>query len=54
MSLLQRILNAQHSGRSVDMPAILTHEISCVPLSLAKSDGTIQLDHKIRSYWHSH
>lgn len=37
--LLQRLFNAASSGRSVQTADILKHELSPVPLSLAKPDG---------------
>ena len=37
--LLQRLLNAVTAGRSVEMESILKHELSPVPLSLAKPGG---------------
>ena len=39
--LMQRLLNAQQSGRNVDMSSILKHKLSRVPLPLANTDGTI-------------
>ena len=37
--MLQRLFNAASSGRSVQTADILKHELSPVPLSLAKPDG---------------
>ena len=42
--LMQRLRNAQQSGRNVDMSNILKHEFSCVLLSLANTDGKINLN----------
>lgn len=39
--LMQRLLNAQQSGRTVDMENVMKHELSGVPLSLAKTDGSM-------------
>jgi len=39
--LMQRLVNAQQCGRVVDMSTILKHELAVVPLSLAKTDGTM-------------
>ena len=43
---MQRLLSAQQSGRNVDMSIILKHELSCVPLSLANTDGTMNSNPK--------
>lgn len=37
--LLQRLLTAVTAGRSVEMDSIVKHELSPVPLSLAKPGG---------------
>ena len=39
--LLQRLLTAANAGRSVEIGNILKHELSPVPLSLAKVGGTM-------------
>ena len=44
--LMQRLLNAQQSERNVDMSSILKHELSCVPLSLENTDGSINSNSK--------
>ena len=44
--LMQGLLDAQQSGRNVDMSSILKHKHSCVPLSLANTDGTINSNSK--------
>ena len=44
--LMQRLLNAQQSRRNVDMSNILKHKLSCVPLLLANTDGTIKSNSK--------
>ena len=43
---MQRLLNAQQSGRNVDMSSILKHKLSRVPLSLANTDGTLNSNSK--------
>ena len=44
--LLQRLFNAASSGRSVQTADILKHELSPVPLSLAKQDGQMNTTSK--------
>ena len=39
--LLQRLLTAAHGGRSIEIGSIMRHELSPVPLSLAKVGGTM-------------
>ena len=39
--LIQKLLNASQAGRKVDMKGILAHELSPVPLSLAKNDASM-------------
>ena len=43
---MQGLLNAQQSGRNVDMSSILKHKLSCVPLSLSNTDDTINSNSK--------
>ena len=44
--LLQRLLNAVTAGRTVEMGSILKHELSPVPLSLAKHGGDMNSTQK--------
>ena len=44
--LLQRLLNAVTAGRTVEMRSILKHELSPVPLSLAKHGGDMDSTQK--------
>lgn len=37
--LLQRLLTASLAGRKIDMQEILQHELSGIPLALAKMNG---------------
>ena len=39
--LFRRLLSASVSGRDIDIPFLLHHELSPVPLSLASVDGTL-------------
>ena len=41
--LLQRLLIASLAGRQIDMHSILQHELSIVPLSLATTNGTLNM-----------
>ena len=41
--LLQQLLTASLAGRQIDMHSILQHELSNVPLSLAKTNGTLNM-----------
>ena len=45
-NLLQRLLNAVTAGRTVEMGSILKHELSPVPLSLAKHGGDMNSTQK--------
>ena len=44
--LLQRLLNAVTAGRTVEMGSILKHELSPIPLSLAKHGGDMNSTQK--------
>ena len=44
--LMQRLLNAQQSRRNVNISSILKHKLSCIPISLANTDGTIKSNSK--------
>ena len=41
-----RLFNAQQVGCVVDMKELLKHELSCVPSSLARTDGTMNTNAK--------
>ena len=44
--LLQRLLTAAHAGRTIEIASILKHELSPVPLSLAKVGGAMNTTSK--------
>ena len=37
--LVQQLFNASRAGRNVQLETVLKHELSCIPLSLGKTDG---------------
>ena len=39
--MIQRLLNAVTAGRPVEMDSIMKHELSTVPLSIAKVGGNM-------------
>ena len=39
--LIQRLLNAVTAGRPVEMDSIMKHELSTLPLSIAKVGGNM-------------
>ena len=47
MKLIHQIPNAVTAGREVDMLDVLKHELSHVPLSLAKTTSTCKMNTKI-------
>lgn len=44
--VLRRLIVAYETGRQIDLPSILKHELLSVPLSLAELDGTLRLSKK--------
>lgn len=45
-NLFQRLVTAYEAGRSVDMQAVLKHELLPVPISLAEMNGTLRTGNK--------
>ena len=53
INLLQLLLNAVTAGRTVEMGTILKHDLSPIPLSLAKHGGDMNSTQKseLMSWW---
>ena len=45
-NVLQRLITAYESGRPVDLPSVLKHELLPVPLSLAEMNGALRTGNK--------